>query len=513
MGTDKVIVRRRPMVPIVLVMAIAVVAATLGITAGPAGAKTRAYRGAAPGSVTCQFSGTISFSPRMSASGGGKHSRLNGRLSGCDTSNSLVRVTSGRVHETFSTTPLNCATLSSTGAAGVGSVTWRGTVLGRSASFSATKETNSRSQVVTNGSGHEGFSIPGGGGRAATIGSFAAASGSTASVYTTFTPSALASMCRSAQGVRSLAVSGTVTLGSAATRGTGTGGGSASAIPLGDYAGSSDPSGVADFGLSTGTDPTYATDYLDKTDGWAAMDSASGVKGWTGSGYRLVLGVPILPGTGTLAQGATGAYNSYFATLARNLVNDGEANAILRLGWEFNGYWYPWYVQSSADASNFDAFWRQIVTTMRAVSGEQFKFLWSASADTGTSYSPSAAYPGNAYVDYVGTDVYDEFWGSPHTSAAAWSNQLTQQWGLNWLANFAATNGKPIAIPEWSVSIRSDGGGMGDDPAFVENMAAWFASHNVAFDDIFSFDSPGTRNDILDGGFPNSLTEFKALFG
>ena len=151
---------------------------------------------------------------------------------------------------------------------------------------------------------------------------------------------------------------------------------------------------------------------------------------------------------------------------------------------------------------------------MRSVPGEQFKFLWSASADTGTNYTPAQVYPGNAYVDYVGTDVYDEFWGSPRTPAAAWSNQLTQQWGLDWLAAFAAQNDKPIAIPEWSVSIRSDGGGMGDDPTFVANMHAWFVAHNVAFDDIFSFDSPpGTYNDILDGQFPNSLAEFKAVFG
>jgi hypothetical protein len=150
---------------------------------------------------------------------------------------------------------------------------------------------------------------------------------------------------------------------------------------------------------------------------------------------------------------------------------------------------------------------------MRAVAGEQFKFLWNASADTGTSYTPAQAYPGNAYVDYVGTDVYDEFWGSPRTSAAAWSNQLTQQWGLNWLASFAAANGKLIGIPEWSVAIRSDGGGMGDDPAFVANMAKWFVAHKVAFDDIFAFDSPGTENDIQDGNFPQSLAEFKAVFG
>jgi hypothetical protein len=314
-----------------------------------------------------------------------------------------------------------------------------------------------------------------------------------------------------------LAVSGSITLGSAANEGdlgTPASQGPVSSIPLGDFL--ANPSALADFGAATGTHPTYATEYLNKTGGWSAMDSASGLtNSWNGTHYRLVLGVPILPGTGTLADGAAGDYDQYFTVLARNLVSDGDANTILRLGWEFNGYWYPWYVQTSADAANFVKFWQHIVTTMRAVSGQQFKFLWNASGSTATSYSPAQAYPGNAYVDYVGTDVYDEFWGTPRTSAAAWSNQLTQQWGLNWLASFAVANGKAIGIPEWSVTIRSDGAGMGDDPAFVADMAAWFVAHHVAFDDIFSFnDTAGSQdNDITDGNFPSSLAEFRALFG
>ena len=312
MRTDKVFRRRLPLTLLALATAMGVVVGTLGIVAGPAAARTGHYNGAAPGAVTCQLTGTIRFSPSVSAAMTGQHrSRLKGRLFGCDTSNPYVTITSARVDEVFTTTPLNCATLSSTGAAATLTVRWRGKVLGRNASFNRTTETNSRSQVVTNARGDEGFAIPGGGGKASSSGSFPATSGSSASVYTTFTRSVLASMCRSRQGVRSLAVTGTVSLGSA-SGGSSLGGtpGTASAIPLGDYAGSSDPSGIAQFGFSTGTHPTYATEYLDKTDGFATMAGAAIVKPWKGSGYRLVLGVPILPATGTLATGATGAYDS-----------------------------------------------------------------------------------------------------------------------------------------------------------------------------------------------------------
>ena len=292
-------------------------------------------------------------------------------------------------------------------------------------------------------------------------------------------------------------------------------GGSAATVPLGDYAGYVDPSGIRQFASQTATSPLYATDFLDGTDSWAQMDSAAGLGGW--KGYRLVLAVPVIPGSsgGTLAQGAAGAYNQYFATLAQNLVGEGEANAILRLGWEFNGNWFPWTVATTTDAANFAAYWRQIVSTMRAVPGAQFSFLWNPNAGTSMPYTPEEAYPGDAYVDYVGVDLYDECWCTPQTPQNAWASYVSESWGLDWLTGFAASHGKPIAIPEWSVTIRNDGHGLGDDPYFVTQFANWVGSNNVAFTDIFSYNdtSGGQDNDITDGRFPNALAAFKQEFG
>jgi len=291
----------------------------------------------------------------------------------------------------------------------------------------------------------------------------------------------------------------------------------AQSVPLGDYAGWVNPSGIASFGSATGTHPSLAADYLDRTHGWSGMDSGGGQGGWHSSGLRLVLGVPIIPGGsgGTLAAGATGAYDAYFATLAQNLVSQGEGNAILRLGWEFNGTWYPWSVANNSDAQNFASFWRQIVNTMRAVPGQQFAFLWNPNAGGSATWDLTQAYPGSAYVDYIGTDVYDEYWGTPKTPQNSWNNLVNETWGLKWLAGFAASEGRPIAMPEWSVTIRSDGYGMGDDPYFVTQFAAWVASNNVAFTDMFSFNDTagGQDNDITNGNFPNALAAFKVAFG
>jgi hypothetical protein len=289
------------------------------------------------------------------------------------------------------------------------------------------------------------------------------------------------------------------------------------AVPLGVYppGGGSDPAGIAAYAQTTGTDPTLAVDYLDRGDGWAGMDSASGMGAWTGSGYRLVLAVPIIPtGTGaTLAIGAKGTYNTYFTTLAQNLVKMGLSNTILRLGWEFNGNWYAWSVANTTDAANFAAYWRQIVTTMRAVPGQQFQFFFNPNGPSPTSWTPDQAYPGDAYVDYVGTDDYDNSWVTPFTPAVGWQNQLNQQWGLNWLNSFSATHHKAKAIAEWSDEYRDDGHGFGDDPSFIDNMASWFVTNNVAFTDNFSYDSSSTyRNNMLDGTFPNALVELEKDF-
>jgi hypothetical protein len=289
----------------------------------------------------------------------------------------------------------------------------------------------------------------------------------------------------------------------------------ARAIPLGDYAGLANPAGIQAFGSATTTHPVLATDYLDRGHGWTGLDSATNVKAWSSTTYKLVLGVPILPDTGTLARGASGAYDTYFVTLARTLVNDGEATAVLRLGWEFNGTWFRWSARTATDAGDYAAYWRQIVTAMRSVPGERFRFLWNPNAASPTGYAPDAAYPGDAYVDYVGTDVYDDSFGPPpRTEATAWANQLSQQWGLDWLASFAARHRRPIAIPEWSVDHRADGHGLGDDPAFIDHMASWLVADNVAFADVWSYDSsPRYRNNLLDGSFPHALAAFEADFG
>ena len=296
---------------------------------------------------------------------------------------------------------------------------------------------------------------------------------------------------------------------------------SARTIPLGVFVGSSDPSAVAAFAAGTGTHPTYVSEYLPGDSGWAGMTGAGDLSWllspWRGSGTTLILGVPMFPtgSGGTLAAGAAGQYDSYFVTLADSLVSGGQADAILRLGWEFNGNWYVWSVTDATDAANFAGYFQHIVDAMRSVPGQAFRFVWNPNGggSYGNAYTPDQTYPGDAYVDYIGTDVYDGCWCTPQTPQNAWSQQLSQPWGLNWLAGFAAAHGKPVVFPEWGIEIRSDGHGMGDDPYFITQFAAWITANNVAWTSYFNYDVPDGTHDLFDATFPNSLAAFRAAFG
>ena len=292
------------------------------------------------------------------------------------------------------------------------------------------------------------------------------------------------------------------------------GAGSASSIPLGDYAGTDNPGGVAHFAVTTGAHVSLGLDFLDPST-WTTIEDAAGIGAWGDSGYRLVLAVPMLPdrGRASLGRGARGAYDAVFVTLARNLVEAGVGNAILRLGWEFNGNWYRWRVHSRGGALEYAAYFRAIVDAMRSVPGQSFQFVWNPDADRSYGrYTPAEAYPGNAYVNDIGIDLYDESWVADPSPANAWNGYLTSGWGLDWLAGFAAAQGKPIVFPEWGVAIRTDGHGLGDDPSFVDQFAAWITTHDVAWTDIFSFDDK-QLDDITDGNFPHALAAFEANFG
>ena len=280
------------------------------------------------------------------------------------------------------------------------------------------------------------------------------------------------------------------------------------------------PSGDAAFGTWRGAPVRSATDFL-PSDNWTQMDDPAWAIGQWGPVTAVWpdFSVALWPASGgNLADAAAGAYDAHFAALARSLVAGGLGGTGIRLGWEFNGSWYRWSVRSVSDAALFAQAWRGIVTAMRSVPGAHFQFDWALSAGA-SAVDPALAYPGDAYVDDIGMDVYD--WnpsGSTESPTQRWTGLVNESYGLAWQANFASVHHKPIAFPEWGVvsyTLQPSAAG-GDDSTFVQNMVAWFRTHNVSFENYFDADasSLGMSYGLTTGTglFPKSAATYQQLY-
>jgi Glycosyl hydrolase family 26 len=236
---------------------------------------------------------------------------------------------------------------------------------------------------------------------------------------------------------------------------------------------------------------------------------------WQGSPYTLAIAVPMIP-TGvsgvSIAACAAGAYNSYWNQFGSNISSYGLGHSIIRLGWEFNGNWYPW---AATQPATWAQCWRQIVTSARATA-PNLVWDWNVSRGVQTGLAdPTQAYPGDAYVDQIGVDSYD-WWPAANTTGG-WAGsygQLTQPQGLQYWLNFARAHGKQFAVPEWgNVSTTISSAAGGDDPYYVTDMYNFFQANASSL--AYEGNLQGTSTD---GAYwptttlPNSAATYKADF-
>jgi hypothetical protein len=304
--------------------------------------------------------------------------------------------------------------------------------------------------------------------------------------------------------------------------------GTARAAPaVGVYTGPADTAEHDAFSAWLGTEATYATDFVDDSQSWTNIADYSDwlIDPWSAwvrarSGRRAVISVPLLnqASAGKLADGAAGAYDGYFRTLAQEIVDDGLGNAIIRLGWEANGDWYPW--RASADPTAWRAFFRRVVGVMRSVQpavadrpAQDFRFDLTYNRGTsGTGVGFATMYPGDDVVDIVGLDVYDTKWmDDTSPPEVRWDEILHQQMGLEDFKAFASAHGKPMSIPEWGLWERDhdDNGGVGDNPYFVDRLADWIAANaaSVAYQGYFNHLSGWTGDHRL-ASYVNAQARF-----
>jgi len=285
---------------------------------------------------------------------------------------------------------------------------------------------------------------------------------------------------------------------------------------LGVFRGSGKPDQVAEYENWLGKPMTHTIDFIGRastnsSDPWAKIDDPSWVcNQWRGQSSKLVLSTAMLPNTNfTLAAGARGAYDSHWREFGATMVARGCQDAIIRLGWEFNGKFYPW--AAGGKEASFVAYWRRIVNTLRQVPNQQFLFDWCPLAGVKNA-DVEAAWPGAEYVDFIGLDAYDTAQPSMDDPAERWSYQLNRPYGLAWLDKFATAQGLPMSLPEWGVTSRpNDDFGGGDNPSYITNMWRWIGSNNVAYAAYFEVDANDGSHRLMTNEFPKASAEYRRL--
>jgi len=215
------------------------------------------------------------------------------------------------------------------------------------------------------------------------------------------------------------------------------------------------------------------TDFF-SSDSWdSLMSGATWALGcWQGKPYKLTLGVPLVVKGGTLAQVAAGQYDDQFSKLGALLVAKGQANATLRLGWEFNGDWFHWGVKTG-DEGAFKSCWIRWYGILKHTSSK-FLLVWNPNnQSTDSKLDVRDFWPGTKYVDAAGPDAYALSRGGKLISPSA-TGPNGEPLGIAAWASWVASKGVPLAVPEWA--IRDVAGWGSTSPTYIDEMRAAFVT-------------------------------------
>ncbi|WP_405908498.1 MULTISPECIES: glycoside hydrolase family 26 protein [unclassified Streptomyces] len=173
-----------------------------------------------------------------------------------------------------------------------------------------------------------------------------------------------------------------------------------------------------------------------------------------------------------LRQAAAGMFDKHFRALAERLVELNVPDTVIVLGWEMNGITYTH--RCGPDPEAWKKYWNRIVTTMRAVPGQKFRFDFTP--NRGRDAIPwTQCYPGDDTVDIIGMDSYDQ------PSGLSFDEQVKEPYGLQAHVDFAKSHGKPISYPEWGL-FRN-----GDNATYMRRMLAWMTEHKPLYNTVTDY--------------------------
>lgn len=318
-------------------------------------------------------------------------------------------------------------------------------------------------------------------------------------------------------------------------------------FPLGVYVGSpngNDPTAEAAFESQYaafvqdmgGARPQFMDTFTDFSQDPSSWGASASWNAWSwaqtgaayvgpASGTVPVVGVPLASDAGGWSnvdtfyqQIVSGQYDSDYTAIVDAWAQNGYKTAQFRIGYEFNGNFMPWAPGNSSSPTaqaDFVAAFQHVADLIHAAGaadGITAQVVWNPS-DINSGVDPTQYYPGDKYVDIIGTDAYspaypDDLttWSSatattPGPQAAdqgTWAASVTDLehfwqysnasqwnptpglgsagWSLENAIAFAKLHDKPLTIAETGAGSSATGLGPADDPSFPQWLASALAT-------------------------------------
>ncbi|MGE3623295.1 MAG: glycosyl hydrolase [Bdellovibrionales bacterium] len=191
-----------------------------------------------------------------------------------------------------------------------------------------------------------------------------------------------------------------------------------------------------------------------------------------------VLGVPMASYNGNAVSDfraiAAGSWDQTYNGIFQAWADAGYHAFYIRPGWEMNGNWYDWGVTQS-NAADFAAAFRRIAQLAKAFTGADITVVWNPNVGQSATAIQNF-YPGDAYVDIIGIDIY----GMPLQPDSVINDTASGPSDFTFKAAiaFAKAHNKPFAIPETS-SMNA---------VFPINLANVIANEGVVVDFVGIWD-------------------------
>jgi len=299
-----------------------------------------------------------------------------------------------------------------------------------------------------------------------------------------------------------------------------------------------------------GTEPKFLNYFLNENEplsGWSgnAQWAATSAAASAAKSATPIIALPLTSSVSGLTADqqykafASGQYDSVVQGVVKAWAQQGFSNQVWRPGWEMNIPSMPSYAGTDPQTqADWVAAFQHVSTVLHqaaAANGVTVQVVWNPSV---TNYDTLGVlknlYPGNAYVDVIGADVYaDAYPYSDGTNAAGqqlyhnwstggedtsltqwladpvnrthyWTNPAATKWSLDGssghnlslqtLLDFAKAQGKPFAVPETGAGNAAGGHDVADDAAFPAWLSQTLQASNVAIKFVSIWDSNGGGN-------------------